>query len=251
LLTTLTCLSLKNNRFITADELVPLTNLKALRFHSYTNSAAPKILSRLEKLHLSNVQIEDDVLKTLTRLHDLTLIGVLVKVETIKSLPNLKTFATDLPVLLSQFGAGTRIYSDGSRYTGDWANNVRSGKGRWSSTAGIFYDGQWVLDQFNGKGHLIKPNGTTYRGHFRRDKKHGPGKITYSNHNSYEGRWLGGKKHGKGIATIGEQIFSQIWRNGKLLLDEQIDDADYNIFVNSPENFESVLWTKNLNPKKL
>ena len=43
-------------------------------------------------------------------------------------------------------GKGLYIFTDGSKYDGDWVDNSRDGKGKRSFINGDSYDGDWVRD---------------------------------------------------------------------------------------------------------
>lgn len=49
-------------------------------------------------------------------------------------------------------GFGTCTWRDGSRYEGDWVNDVRQGYGSFMQPDGVGYQGQWYDDQKHGRG---------------------------------------------------------------------------------------------------
>lgn len=97
--------------------------------------------------------------------------------------------------------AGTYVYkSSGARYSGDWAENKKSGTGE-----------------------LLMPDKGKYVGDFKDDKRTGQGTYTYPNGDSYTGGWLDGVKHGRGTYTYaaggsgGSGVVAGNWVHGRLL----------------------------------
>jgi hypothetical protein len=43
-------------------------------------------------------------------------------------------------------GNGIRIYASGNRYEGQWANDLKHGKGKFKWQGGNTYEGQYVND---------------------------------------------------------------------------------------------------------
>lgn len=90
-------------------------------------------------------------------------------------------------------GQGTKNYSDGSEYTGQWINGKRDGVGKltWRSGKGTYY-GQWKEDLKNGYGEAVFPNGGSYRGEWREGKIHGYGIKTNAQGEESCGVWQEG-----------------------------------------------------------
>lgn len=62
---------------------------------------------------------------------------------------------------------GTQIrYSDGSVYTGDTQNGLRSGYGEFQWTDGSCYTGMWQADQISGNGNFTTSEGISWIGTF-------------------------------------------------------------------------------------
>jgi len=97
-------------------------------------------------------------------------------------------------------GYGVAILDTGSRYEGEWLNNVRHGEGSFYWVDGEYYVGQYENDRRNGKGSYFWPNGEKYVGGWKNDQRDGEG-IFYN-------------KDGK-IVTKG------IWKNDKLIKEEK------------------------------
>ncbi|XP_021267280.1 radial spoke head 10 homolog B2 isoform X2 [Numida meleagris] len=78
-----------------------------------------------------------------------------------------------------QHGYGTHIwflkrmpasqYPLRNKYTGDFVNGERHGRGRFIYASGAVYDGEWVHNKKHGKGKFVFKNGNVYEGEFRGD----------------------------------------------------------------------------------
>ena len=66
-------------------------------------------------------------------------------------------------------GQGTFIWSDGSRYVGEWKDGIE-----------------------HGQGELTLPNGEKYIGEFNNRKFHGQGEFIFSDGTKYTGEWKDG-----------------------------------------------------------
>mmetsp|Transcript_26585 Transcript_26585/g.23561 ORF Transcript_26585/g.23561 Transcript_26585/m.23561 type:complete len:86 (-) Transcript_26585:484-741(-) len=65
----------------------------------------------------------------------------------------------------------TEKYADGSKYTGEFQDHLRHGKGRLTYRDGTVYDGEWVLGKMEGYGDLYYPNGLlAYEGQWKNNK---------------------------------------------------------------------------------
>lgn len=74
-------------------------------------------------------------------------------------------------------GVGNCSWPDGSRYRGDWVQNVRHGNGVFTLADGTTYEGEWVNDVKHGKGMLKYPNGETIIGYWQNDRLNGLAKV--------------------------------------------------------------------------
>ena len=92
-------------------------------------------------------------------------------------------------------GEGTKVYDDGTVYTGYMTNGMPMGWGemRWAS-------------------------GDVYVGHFNDGAITGTGTLTWSNGDVYEGEFLNGALHGEGTLTWADgTVRSGTWRNGEFV----------------------------------
>lgn len=62
-------------------------------------------------------------------------------------------------VVLGVHSLGVETYPNGDKYTGDFKDDKKSGKGLMEYNDGDTYEGDWANDLRNGKGTLTHPNG--------------------------------------------------------------------------------------------
>ncbi|KAJ3154153.1 hypothetical protein HDU86_004695 [Geranomyces michiganensis] len=88
-------------------------------------------------------------------------------------------------------GRGTCFYDDGSMYDGMWEGDVREGWGRLQYAADhSVYEGEWHDGLRHGQGVLLLANGDRYEGTYLNDLKEGPGRFIYrQKRQCYEGEW--------------------------------------------------------------
>jgi hypothetical protein len=138
-------------------------------------------------------------------------------------------------------GLGTMDFPNGDRYSGEWRNHMRQGKGRYKFATGdeyigafqanqmegqgtmtyldgSKYEGQWYNGQAQGRGILLKATKDRYEGDFQQGKFAGKGTMLYANGEKYQGDWKEGKPHGNG--TLYKSNGTQqtgIWDQGRYL----------------------------------
>ena len=115
-------------------------------------------------------------------------------------------------------GQGVRVWSDGSRYEGDWFADEAHGFGVYvgAGVAGVRYEGEWANGRRHGFGvesygdefgmRFICPLGNVHKGLARciydggwvRGKYSGAGTLTCCDGRQYNGDWLFGKRTGIG-----------------------------------------------------
>ncbi|KAL8918481.1 MAG: hypothetical protein Q9172_005404 [Xanthocarpia lactea] len=76
-------------------------------------------------------------------------------------------------------GSGTKIYSNGDAYIGNWVSDKKSGYGTMAYSSGDTYEGNWEHDEPNGEGKMVYG----------------------STKNVYVGGWKKGRRFGKGVMT--------------------------------------------------
>jgi len=105
-------------------------------------------------------------------------------------------------------GKGVYIWSDGAKYTGDFADDQASGRGVWEFASGDKYEGDVLNAVMTGKGVLISKDGSKFEGTFADGKPHGRGVYVFANGDRYEGGIAAGKKSGKGtyVSKNGDRL---------------------------------------------
>lgn len=111
-------------------------------------------------------------------------------------------------------GKGKRTYSDGV-YIGDFLNDNKHGKGKWTGNDGGTFEGDFASNSATGKGKYNWPNGDSYEGEVANWWRTGKGKYTWKNGDVYEGDFLNNLHHGKGKKTYADgKVEDGIWENG-------------------------------------
>ena len=148
-------------------------------------------------------------------------------------------------------GEGTMHYVDGSKYTGTFNRGERHGYGVLTLKNGDVYIGTFVANKMSGEGELtseteaesyrglwkdgkrhgtgvqIREDGSQYSGYFLNNKRHGFGEHIHGNEQTYRGYFRANLKHGDGILEIDEDTkHFQSWQQGKLIVDELIQDVE-------------------------
>ena len=98
-------------------------------------------------------------------------------------------------------GYGIDINLDGSKYVGEFKENVRNGKGSMTYPDGTKYVGNWQNDKPHGKGTLFSVGKFEYTGEFANGLRQGEGTLKIVDGITYVGQWLNDVPHGQGILT--------------------------------------------------
>lgn len=98
-------------------------------------------------------------------------------------------------------GQGTYTWPSGAQYIGEFENGLRNGQGTYTMSDGSQYIGQFKDDVMHGKGTHTWPDGSKYEGDFKNGKKHGQGIYTWHSGSQYAGEFENGKRNGWGICT--------------------------------------------------
>ncbi len=72
-------------------------------------------------------------------------------------------------------GFGIALFDTGSRYEGEWKDNLRHGEGAFYWPDGECYQGEYQNDLRNGYGTYFWPNGEKYVGNWKNDQRDGEG----------------------------------------------------------------------------
>jgi len=113
-------------------------------------------------------------------------------------------------------GLGTYRWPDGCVYQGRWVHNVIEGEGMYLAEDGRCFKGQWKGSLIHGLGQYLWPGGRWYSGQYIHDQKHGFGIFHWPDGKKYEGFWADGKQEGVGRLTLkgGSSRLSH-WEQGR------------------------------------
>ena len=97
-------------------------------------------------------------------------------------------------------GIGTLTYISGDRYTGEFVDGKRQGRGVFQfAHSGDTYNGNWFNDKMNGYGYLtFGDNYRIYEGQFKDNLPCGEGQLTGPEY-IYNGKFSNGMFEGQGI----------------------------------------------------
>lgn len=104
-----------------------------------------------------------------------------------------------------------------SGYSACESGNCQNGYGTFVTLAGSKYEGNWKNDLFHGKGKLTLADGTQYEGAFQNGTMEGNGVKKMVDGSHYEGEFHQGLYHGEGILTTADgKITRGIFYRGNL-----------------------------------
>ena len=111
-------------------------------------------------------------MKKLTTIFCLTIAVLLGSSGIGYALPECKDSPTQDPGVSASWDQckGTRIYSDGKRYTGDYKSGRPDGRGTLIDSQGIEFDGKFISGYLDGKFTITKSDGCTLTGNFKESK---------------------------------------------------------------------------------
>lgn len=122
-------------------------------------------------------------------------------------------------------GLGIYQWSDGSRYEGEWFDNLLHGyvkyiyliaKGLFYFNDGKTYIGQWRYNTMHGFGKFCGKDGKKYVGYFLNDQKEGFGFYYWpKSKRVYVGFWKAGKQEGLGKVISDKKEKFYYWRSGQ------------------------------------
>jgi hypothetical protein len=96
-------------------------------------------------------------------------------------------------------GYGILTLADGTKYVGSWRNGVREGFGTYTWANGDTYQGQYKNNKRSGDGILKMKDGSEYSGQWENNMANGKGTFTWANKTKYIGAWKDDKRHGLGV----------------------------------------------------
>ncbi|XP_034826364.1 radial spoke head 10 homolog B-like isoform X2 [Maniola hyperantus] len=136
-------------------------------------------------------------------------------------------------------GKGTIQWKDDTWYQGDFAGNVRHGKGLYvNSREQSYYAGSWHHGSKHGEGVICFPGSTknSYDGQWVYNVRHGFGSREYCQMSGYKGEWNHNVREGKGLMIWPNHDFYRgEWINGVMSgYGFYIWDACYNNSMSLP-----------------
>lgn len=102
-------------------------------------------------------------------------------------------------------GIGTLTYNNGSKYVGQFRDNIMHGFGVLVVGKKDIYMGSFKRGVRDGYGIGMLENGDVYEGQYKNDLRDGLGKYTYPNGDFFWGEFIGGKQSAGGVFS---------WHNG-------------------------------------
>jgi hypothetical protein len=84
-------------------------------------------------------------------------------------------------------GFGTKVWSDGNVYVGNFKDSIPNGKGKLYDQNGFLYEGDFVNDHFSGFGKVKYTSGDAYEGQFENDFRNGKGNFRTNDGATYVG----------------------------------------------------------------
>ncbi len=113
-------------------------------------------------------------------------------------------------------GYGTLTYATGAQYWGRFEHGRRHGQGMMKYENGDEFEGSWHKDQPHGQGIKRYAAGSVYEGEFKDGQQNGEGKQTYLDGTYYQGHWNQDKPHGYGKLTfISGGVYEGSFQNGR------------------------------------
>ena len=135
-------------------------------------------------------------------------------------------------------GAGSILYPNGDRYTGEFHNHKRHGIGVMQHSNGDQFEGSWKDDKRHGKGRMTWQDqapdpigGWRYDGEWRGDLPDGHGVLLMDlNGSKYEGSWVKGRRSGLGIQIQDGCTYTGEWCDNLMNGRGKLAKADSSLF---------------------
>jgi hypothetical protein len=130
-------------------------------------------------------------------------------------------------------GTGTWHHRSGSKYIGQWSDNLKHGEGEYWLKDGSYYKGTFDKDKPNGNGYYVYVDGITYDGQFKDGKKQGSGTMTFPDGRVHKSNWIDDQDTNPPAASTEPYLILGI-DTKKYALDGDVYSDDMNF--NSPLN---------------
>jgi len=112
-------------------------------------------------------------------------------------------------------GYHVKVLDDGSRYEGEWKDNMKNGQGTFTASDGEKYVGEWKDNYRHGQGTATSSDGSSYTGEYKMGSRDGYGTFVWATGDKYTGDWLNNTRHGTGTITWADDgsSYSGQWEN--------------------------------------
>jgi hypothetical protein len=143
-------------------------------------------------------------------------------------------------------GMGTWYHRSGSKFFGQWSDNLKHGEGEYWLKDGSYYKGAFEKDKPHGKGYYVNSDGVTYDGGFIDGKKNGSGTMAFPDGRVHSSNWINDEDKNTPAAPKDPYLVVGI-DTKKYALDAEVysDDQDFN----SP--FNTLTYRANWGDKSL
>lgn len=166
-----------------------------------------------------------------------------------------------------------RVWSDGSRYEGDWFQDLQHGFGVYvgAGPLGVRYEGEWKEGKRHGAG--VESYGNTlglrsmcplgyvhsggarcfYDGAWAHDRFHGEGTLTCGDGRQYHGAWSEGKRHGFGrLVMVPKKLQYSAVRDvdGQIVLQGTVEEGEFGMPVRLDDASRVKVWEGQMNKNK-
>mmetsp|Transcript_2311 Transcript_2311/g.3130 ORF Transcript_2311/g.3130 Transcript_2311/m.3130 type:complete len:179 (+) Transcript_2311:44-580(+) len=128
-------------------------------------------------------------------------------------------------------GVAEAVFPNGNKYKGEYKNQKRNGKGRYTWSKNCWYDGNYVDNRKEGLGTMAYPDGSKYVGEWLNNLRHGWGTYTYPNGDRFCGTWVKGSRNGAGTYLYAE---SQTQLSGNFTPDGKCNDGTWEFHDGTP-----------------
>ena len=125
-------------------------------------------------------------------------------------------------------GKGWYHYRNGDIFYGNWIINLKNGFGQFFYSCGDIYRGYWVDNKKQGYGEYYYKNGDFFKGEWLKNKKDGKGIYKYRDKSEFRGQFKNNLKTGRCFRKEKNNIFKEIWNNGKFVTSVKINKKDTN-----------------------
>lgn len=111
-----------------------------------------------------------------------------------------------------------------NKYSGEWMNNKKNGKGNLYFDSVLIYEGDWKNDKFNGTGKRYFIDGSYYLGEFKNNQRDGFGVQYGKNGQRYIGEFRNDLFQGMGYSSKGNVVIhAGSWVKGSLAMTQNIN----------------------------